>query len=278
MNDYIFDWAENSEKILAGGGYTTKVHQTFEQIMLFAYLREKGYSKDEIFSLWIKTNSLLLQKIGDDKDQRDKYFGKLFADSTKHKIEKGNRIDIYQSEIDFINNMEVSMWIKQYVLAMLCVYKWYGKEWCVYNDKIKRFCYSCTSTKKERDRNSELLHKCLVDYSPYIVNSWNNTVSFKILFLNDNIIGDCIYRIKSPRDVAELFSFIKNQKKCSQCKTVFIYDNHTINSTLCPNCRKKTLYKRKYKNYLKNHKSQPTPQRAIPNICEKTKINLDKEN
>lgn len=23
---------------------------------------------------------------------------------------------------------------------------------------------------------------------------------------------------------------------------------------------------------------QPTPQRAIPNICEKTKINLDKEN
>ena len=42
MNDYIFDWAENSEKILAGGGYTTKVHQTFEQIMLFAYLREKG--------------------------------------------------------------------------------------------------------------------------------------------------------------------------------------------------------------------------------------------
>ena len=154
MNDYIFDWAENSEKILAGGGYTTKAHQTFEQIMLFAYLREKGYSKDEIFSLWIKTDSLLLQKIGDDKDQRDKYFGKLFADSTKYKIEKGNRIDIYQSEIDFINNMEVSMWIKQYVLAMLCVYKWYGKEWCVYNDKIKRFCYSCTSTKRERDRKS----------------------------------------------------------------------------------------------------------------------------
>ena len=278
MNDYIFDWAENSEKILAGGGYTTKVHQTFEQIMLFAYLREKGYSKDEIFNLWVRTDSLLLQKIGNDKDQRDKYFGKLFADSTKYKIEKGNCIDIYQSEIDFINNMEVSMWIKQYVLAMLCVYKWYGKEWCVYNDKIKRFCYSCTSTKKERDRNSELLHKCLTNYSPYIVNSWNNTVSFKILFLNNGVISDYVYRIKSPRDVIDLFGLIKSQKKCLQCGSIFAYDNHTINSTFCQNCRKKFLYKRKYKNYLKNHQSQPTPQRAIPNICEKTKINPDKEN
>ena len=57
MNDYIFDWAENSEKILAGGGYTTKAHQTFEQKMLFAHVGEQGYSKDEIVSLWIKTDS-----------------------------------------------------------------------------------------------------------------------------------------------------------------------------------------------------------------------------
>ena len=277
MNDYIFDWAENSEKILAGGGYTTKVHQTFEQIMLFAYLREKGYSKDEIFSLWIKTNSLLLQKIGDDKDQRDKYFGKLFADSTKYKIEKGNRIDIYQSEIDFINNMEVSMLIKQYVLAMLCVYNWYWKEWCVYNDKIKRFCYSCTSTKRERDRNSELLYKCLLNYSPYIVSSWNGSVAFKILFLNNDDMN-CAFKIKTPRDVTVLFDLIKNQKICSQCGENFVYDNHTANLTLCPICRKKILYKRKYKNYLKNHQPQLTPQRSISIIGEKTKINPDKEN
>ena len=237
MNDYIFDWAENSEKILAGGGYTTKVHQTFEQIMLFAYLREKGYSKDEIFSLWIETNSLLLQKIGDDKDQRDKYFGKLFADSTKYKIEKGNRIDIYQSEIDFINNMEVSMWIKQYVLAMLCVYKWYGKEWCVYNDKIKRFCYSCTSTKRERDSNIKALFQSLTKYKAYLIVSRDNFISFKILFQLNG--GDKLMSINSPRDIEKIFKYIENVKTCLQCGKIFKYDHHNQHKKICYECYSK---------------------------------------
>jgi hypothetical protein len=247
MNDYIFDWAENSEKILADRGYTTKVHQTFEQIMLFAYLREKGYSKDEIFDLWIKTDSLLLQRIGDDKDQRDKYFGKLFADSTKYKIEKGNRIDIYQSEIDFINGMEVSMWIKQYVLVMLCVYKWYGKEWCVYNDKIKRFCYSCTSTKIERERNIILLHSCIDKYKPYIINSRNNFLLYKILIPKE---GLPIKTLNSPRGASQMFKILSREKKCSICGNFFEYMDNSINLSECPACRKRVRYKRQYQNII----------------------------
>ena len=234
MNDYIFDWAENSEKILAGGGYTTKVHQTFEQIMLFAYLREKGYSKDEIFSLWIETNSLLLQKIGDDKDQRDKYFGKLFADSTKYKIEKGNRIDIYQSEIDFINNMEVSMWIKQYVLAMLCIYKWYGKEWCVYNDKIKRFCYSCTDIKRDSNESrSRLLSNCVNDFSPYILRNMGIQVVFKFRNIKKDIIA---ITIPNPRHVLDVNKLLHCLKVCESCGSIFNYDYHTKHMGICKKC------------------------------------------
>ena len=249
MNDYIFDWAENSEKILAGGGYTTKAHQTFEQIMLFAYLREKGYSKDEIFSLWIKTDSLLLQKIGDDKDQRDKYFGKLFADSTKYKIEKGNRIDIYQSEIDFINNMEVSMWIKQYVLAMLCIYKWYGKEWCVYNDKIKRFCYSCTDAKKEQEWNIKALSNCINIYKPFYINNRDNFFFFFFLFCAN--FGE-VFSINNPRCVCDLFYLLKNIKTCENCGCVFTYNAYSAKTKLCSDCKKKERYKKQYINYLKN--------------------------
>lgn len=267
MNDYIFDWEENSEKILAGGGYTTKVHQTFEQIMLFAYLREKGYSKDEIFSLWTKTDSLLLQKIGDDKDQRDKYFGKLFADSTKYKIEKGNRIDIYQSEIDFINNMEVSMWIKQYVLAMLCIYKWYGKEWCVYNDKIKRFCYSCTDVKNERDRHIRMLHDCINKYNIYYVNSRNDFISIKILFCSN--FGK-VYHISNPRRVNELFNFLENTKTCIKCGHKYKYSSYSTNSTLCASCRKSIRYKNQYENFIKNRDQHDTP-RQISNIMKTDK-------
>ena len=234
MNDYIFDWAENSEKILAGGGYTTKAHQTFEQIMLFAYLREKGYSKDEIFSLWIKANSLLLQKIGDDKDQRDKYFGKLFADSTKYKIEKGNRIDIYQSEIDFINNMEVSMWIKQYVLAMLCIYKWYGKEWCVYNDKIKRFCYSCTDAKREKEKYIIGISNMLNEYNCYKIRHMGGSIVFKFIYLekDNNIIS-----ISNPRDINKIFKYLKCEKVCYCCGKTFIYNYKTIKAINCRECR-----------------------------------------
>lgn len=234
MNDYIFDWAENSEKILAGGGYTTKVHQTFEQIMLFAYLRERGYSKDEIFNLWIKTDSLLLQKIGDDKDQRDKYFGKLFADSTKYKIEKGNQIDIYQSEIDFINNMEVSMWIKQYVLAMLCIYKWYGKEWCKYDVKIKRFCYSCTRLKREFENSAKTLSESINLYKPYIITNRGEHSVFKVTFVKKD--RQFVKSLSSPRELKNILTLIKNEKKCKKCGKIFEYDHHTKHLELCRDC------------------------------------------
>ena len=255
MNDYIFDWSENSEKILNGEGYTTKVHQTFEQIMLFCYLREMGYNKEQIFDLWIKTNSLLLQKIGDDKDQRDKYFGKLLSDSTKYKIEKGNEIKIYQSEIDFINKMEVSMWIKQYVLTMLCIYKWYGKEWCVYNDKIKRFCYSCTNVKREKSEEKALmLSNCIQKYFPYKISNRDKMVSFKILFCN-MLNEKYICNIKNPRNVSKIFGLLKNERACADCGKVFEYDYHTVNILLCRECRKKLKYKRKYLNYKNKYKT-----------------------
>lgn len=239
MNDYVFDWAENSEKILNGEGYTTKVHQTFEQIMLFCYLREKGYNKEQIFDAWIKTDSLLLQKIGDDKDQRDKYFGKLLADSTKYKIEKGNEIKIYQSEIDFINKMEVSMWIKQYVLTMLCIYKWYGKEWCVYNDKIKRFCYSCTDVKREKsDVFALLLSKCLEQYKPYIIKHLNGKVVFKINF--DNFAENrVVFSIANPRNIEAKINNIKCEKICEICGKTFEYNSHNKHLNICKACYNK---------------------------------------
>lgn len=246
MNDYVFDWAENSEKILNGEGYTTKVHQTFEQIMLFCYLREKGYNKEQIFDLWIKTDSLLLQKIGDDKDQRDKYFGKLLSDSTKYKIEKGNEIKIYQSEIDFINKMEVSMWIKQYVLTMLCIYKWYGKEWCRYDNKIKRFCYSCTSQKKENNSsNSKVLSECCNEYNPYVVRYKDASVVFKQNIENS---GNVLSTINNPRNVLECMKLLKCEKTCIKCGRVYEYNYHNKHLSFCPKC---------YKIYAasKNHKS-----------------------
>lgn len=252
MNDYIFDWSENSEKILAGGGYTTKVHQTFEQIMLFAYLRENGYSKDEIFDLWVKTDSLLLQKIGDDKDQRDKYFGKLFADSTKYKIERGNRIDIYQSEIDFINSLIVLPWIKEYLLTILCIYKYMGYEACEYNKKIRNFCFSCTSINKEQEYCCLKIKEALDKYNFYSIYNYNNKAFFKINFC-DNNNGIKICSISNPRDVLSIMKFLSNNKKCDQCGNIFEYNSKSIKNKLCPNCQKKNRIKKQVACHKNQH-------------------------
>ena len=166
MNGMIFDWADNSQNILDGKGYTTKAHQTFEQIMLFRYLLDLGYTYDEIYKKWVETNSLLIQRTADDMQERQKWFAKLLQGASKKKILTGNKIKIYQEEIDFINSMNVSLWVKQYALAMLCVYKWYGKEWCPYDDKIKVFCYSVTDIKREsRDGIPKILSEAINEYN-----------------------------------------------------------------------------------------------------------------
>ena len=56
MNGYIFDWDENSEKILNGEGYTTVGHQFMEQVALFRYLMDHGYTKDDVDKVWRNTN------------------------------------------------------------------------------------------------------------------------------------------------------------------------------------------------------------------------------
>lgn len=237
MNGYIFDWEENCKQILNGLGYTTKSHQTYEQIMLFRYLIDKGFSKDQIESLWVKTNSLIVQKTEGDIQERNRWFGRILEAVSKKKIEAGNTIKIYKEEIDFINGIIVSKWIKQYILAMLCVYKYCGKEWCKYDNKIKRFCYSITDTKKERESNSLMLSRVIGKYNLYEINQCFNTVSFKMNIKTDN--KKLLLSLSNPREIEKILPFIKNEKVCAECGEVFEYNNHNSHLNICPKCYKR---------------------------------------
>lgn len=234
MNGYIFDWKENCKQILNGGGYTTKSHQTYEQIMLFRYLIDCGLSKDRIEDLWIETDSLIIQKTKDDQQERNRWFGRILEAAAKKKIEDGNEIKIYKEEISFINDLVVSKWVKQYILAMLCVYKYYGKEWCKYDNKIKRFCYSVTDTKKERESNSLILARIIKEYNLYEINQCFNTVSFRMNINTDN--KNLLLSISNPREIGKILPFIKNEKVCVECGDVFEYDNHNSHLNICPKC------------------------------------------
>lgn len=238
MNGMIFDWADNSQNILDGKGYTTKAHQTFEQIMLFRYLLDLGYTYDEIYKKWVETNSLLIQRTADDMQERQKWFAKLLQGASKKKILTGNKIKIYQEEIDFINSMNVSLWVKQYALAMLCVYKWYGKEWCPYDDKIKVFCYSVTDIKREsRDGIPKILSEAINEYNLFELKFSNTYLSCKVNFQKNN--GVVIEEINNPREVIELLSLLKCEKVCKLCGKKYSYNYHTKHLDICPKCYKK---------------------------------------
>ena len=234
MNGYIFDWDENSEKILNGEGYTTVGHQFMEQVALFRYLMDHGYTKDDVDKIWRNTNSILYQKTCGDVDEIERLFARIWGKAAKWKNNfKGNEIVIYQSEIDFINNMEVLPWIKQYVLTLLCVYKWWGKERCQYTKEVNTFCYAATNVKRETDYNAIKLSECISKYNPYEL--FISKVSmFSMTFCVNN--GIEIARLRNPRHIETVFSFLKNMKICSVCGCEYEYNSHSIHNSMCSKC------------------------------------------
>ena len=238
MNGYIFDWDENSEKILNGEGYTTVGHQFMEQVALFRYLMDHGYTKDDVDKVWRNTNSILYQKTCGDIDEIERLFARIWGKAAKWKNNfKGNEIVIYQSEIDFINNMEVLPWIKQYVLTLLCVYKWWGREWCKYDKKIRTFCFSCTDAKREVDRHSAKLNECLNKYKIYESKIIDTNIAFKFKDISSNL-HYILLTINNPREVEVVKKYLKNYKKCIKCGSMFEYNAHNMNNELCPICHK----------------------------------------
>lgn len=244
MNGMIFDWEENCERILNGEGYTTSNHQFMEQAVLFRYLMDKGHTKDEIFDLWLSTDSQLLQKLKADNEEINFMFGKLWSSASRWKMTSYPPIRLFQKEIDFINSMEVLRWVKEYILTLLCIYKFFGKKWCKYDSKIKAFCFSVTSHGRERDEHKLKISECLNKYQPYEISMFDTTLSFKMTFVQDE--GEEVATIKNPRHIYEVFNLIKCEKTCEQCGSIFSYNSKTIANKLCPTCSKKKRYKQQY--------------------------------
>lgn len=257
MNKYIFDWAENSEKILRSGKYTTKVNQFMEQAMFCRYLRDRGKDRGDTFSLWLKSFPLSVKRAHGDMEDIDYTFDRVWQYSERLQIFKHNEIVIYQEEIDFINSMEVLSWVKEYMLTMLCIYKYYGEEWCRYDRKIKTFCYSATSIKRERTENTAKITECINKYAPYelsIRSRGNTALAFKMLFAKDR--GVEVGRIPNPRHVEQLFVLLTNEKRCTKCGRNFPYSSYTVKNILCPRCYKKERHRKQ--NSRKQHPTVKT--------------------
>lgn len=244
MNNYIFDWEANCQKIIKYGKYTTKKNVIYEQIVLIRYLRNRGKEYDYIYDVWKESIGSIPSFIYFSEDEKSEYFKKLYDKSDNIKIERGNLITIYKKEIDFINNMVCHKWLKEYILALLCIYKYVGKEWCEYNDKIKSFCYSCTSIKKEREKNTKSLSEIVNKYNIYNIEK-KYGINIKMNFCNN---AGQIYRvIKDPRDVKLLYGALVNEIRCSVCGNFYIYNSKKRKLDVCQDCEKKNRSKDRHK-------------------------------
>lgn len=244
MNNYIFDWEGNCKKVLQTKKYTTKKDIIYEQIMLVRYLRDKGFSYNSIYDIWVETMNGSPLILYDLKGEILSYFDKIYKKSDNLSISSGNIILIYKSEIDYINNIQCHMWIKEYLLILLCIYKYYGLEWCKYDDRIKTFCYSCTSIKREREKNTKSLAYVVEKYDLYKVIK-SGCVRLKVNFSTD--CGEVCAILKDPRDFESLKGKLKTESVCSICGKNFVFSSKKRRLDMCQDCIKKERSKDRHK-------------------------------
>lgn len=254
MNNYIFDWDRNSQRILETNKYTTYHKQDREGIALIQYLsNQKKYNKEDIYSVWKDISGSKIEFL-DDSEKR-KIFDRFFKTSLTWKFKKGKSFAIYQEELDYLNSLIIPMWAKEYLLALLCVYKYYNDKWCVYTKDIKCFCHSRTKEGRSRPERELYLHNLFTRYNLYDLSMLyiNNkeVLSIKVNYAKGE--GKVIAVLETPNEVSTLFKMLKCEKKCKICGGIFSYTVRSFTQELCPICYKKERNRKKYLNYKTRH-------------------------
>lgn len=244
MNEQIFDWGENSEKILRGEGYSTFHSRFKEQVAVVRYLLDKGFTKEEVYEEWKKTKPKDIL-YADDEHEKKEVFGRVWRKAQRWVNRFYSSVTIYQEEVDFINNMSVIMWIKQYILTLLCVYKYYRQTWCCYTNRIKCFCYSQTYVLNEREEYTLKMCECLKNYAPYTTVIHDSNVAFKMNFAQ--ALGTPLATIKNPSQAQELFKYLKDTRVCSQCGKTFEVNSAKLRRDICKECYRKNRHAKQYR-------------------------------
>lgn len=258
MTGYIFDWAENSEKILRTGQYTTQRFQRSEAIALTRYLRDKGKTYEEILEIWYGIPSMYTNQINGDEDRKRRFFNRIWSKSETWKNREKDTIVIYKEELDAINSILTFAWVKEYLIALLAVYKFNGTPWSLYDGRIRAFCFSLTRIQRERPANAATIQQVLKDYAPYEVRMASKCCLFRMNIFQEK--GTPALILRSPRDLEGIIaSVVKNKKKCSKCGKEFTYTSQTIRKELCPDCYRQYRYDLQ-NSYKKRNKDVTTDQ------------------
>jgi hypothetical protein len=261
----IFDWVANSEKILQEGKLTSgdrfdRKSYRKQQICLAWYLTSQlGMSVDKAYSEWRRVMMGSGKKVRLSMDDRETNKYNDFLDlvgqspdptkkksnnrlpSSKYTTRRTKNIHVYESEIDKIASLEAPKWYREWVLAILMLYKFQ----CAYHEPKKisdgfalwayekaKNVHGNKRTQMRRD-TGRLYRKCI----PFAFGRPNTDIAKGSLYFDWAVSeGKEAFSFYTPDECMHWFWKIPEwTAKCPSCGREFVVTERR-KSSLCPMC------------------------------------------
>ena len=251
----IFDWIENCKQIIQTKHFPNNDGQEKKSILqqhliLFRYLEEQEKkTREEVKQFWLTTDSIYLTNIPDDDKDKwiDIQFEKLWKLRTKNVINfiEGQMVynfPIYQEEIDYINSLDCSTWLRKALLLLLACAKHNKNGLLKYNNTTTAWIEKMIDpTKKVRDKMLKI-GMLNVKYKLFeFTNFGSSTNRIRIKFMKNKGIPVAI--VYSPNFMKDVLDLIKEKTVlCPGCKKYFVPTKQS-KTRYCPECYKKNRNK-----------------------------------
>lgn len=210
-----------------------------QEIVYIRYLREyKHLNKMGSFNKWKILHGGIADLIGEDENELEYRFDLLWTSSlnqkynTKEYNTEIKPITIYQSEVDFLNNLDAPLWIKQYWGALLFYYKFESQKTSVVykNSTINAWCirHTCFKSKNYGGNCQDIIAKYKKQNSVDIIKDYivASTPAYKPMFaVND---GEVFGKYVNIDEIDQFINSIQQGfKKCELCGSSFKISSKT---------------------------------------------------
>lgn len=258
----ILDWAKQCELIhttkeLSRDDPADNKKRYTQEIVYVCYLRYVlGKNELQCYKEWKKIKNGVASIFKDDEDQLLIEFNSIYKKTGHNKYMSINcstplqDVEIYESEISFLNGLDVPIWVKQYWLCLLVYYKFMIQKynrvqktktlnaWALRQTEYKRKNYGGNCQDIIAQYKKSVSKAPIIDYAK---TAGEQYPTYKPSFLKTK--GNIVYLCNNINNIQEIFSLLKsNTRVCDVCGAEFIVSTKT-KRTICDNC---------YENYLKN--------------------------
>lgn len=264
----VVNWKKHCEKIyetklLATKEISDKKRINQQEIMYVKYLTTLGKDKLECFNEWLHLKNGIAKEFKKDTEQQVIQFKYVYNAAMRVSNEILNKdiskVEIFQEEIDFINNLNAPVWMRQYWGIMLVNYK-FQKQ--IYNNVkfsptlrawafrqitgLNQLRYS-NHAQQLRDKEIELGVRLI---NVYMSNDKKSMICYTMDCCKSS--GTPVLEINDIQDSKEILKLItKSYKICNVCGKHFV-SGAKSKREMCDSCYKK--YRRKYKTEFERKK------------------------